>query len=131
MQSVIAFDNKSASRISLNNGTVMMLREISDVLAMVYIVREENEARINKGKSENASYDHHLSFLPMVARPPELFCLVQPDFVLFLPKVWWHMTSPSSGKASMMLLRFEASSKPKRRRRRLNGNSNGKARPID
>jgi hypothetical protein len=54
MQSVIAFDNKSASRISLNNGTVMMLREISDVLAMVYIVREENEARINKGKSENA-----------------------------------------------------------------------------
>jgi len=46
----IAFDSQSASRIVLNNGSVLNLKEVSDVLALVYVMREDVEDVINKGQ---------------------------------------------------------------------------------
>ena len=40
-----SFDNKSASVVRLNNNTVLYLREVDKVLALVCILREENYAR--------------------------------------------------------------------------------------
>ena len=39
---VAAFDDESASIIRLNNSTVLYMREINKVLALVCILREEN-----------------------------------------------------------------------------------------
>ena len=39
---VAAFDDESASVIRLNNSTVLYMREINKVLALVCILREEN-----------------------------------------------------------------------------------------
>ncbi len=39
---VAAFDEESASVIRLNNSTVLYMREINKVLALVCILREEN-----------------------------------------------------------------------------------------
>ena len=52
----IAFDSRSGSTIALDNGTVLYLREVSNVLAMVCIIREDNYLRMNKG-----GRDHELS----------------------------------------------------------------------
>ncbi len=43
----IAFDNKSGSIISLNNSTVLYLKEISPVLALVCIIRKDNFKKSN------------------------------------------------------------------------------------
>ncbi len=49
--SSIAFDNRSSSTIVLDNGTVLFLREVSNVLAMVCIIREDNWMRMNRGEN--------------------------------------------------------------------------------
>lgn len=37
-----AFDDQSSSLIKLNNGTILYLREVSNFLALVCILREDN-----------------------------------------------------------------------------------------
>ena len=37
-----AFDQKSSSKIVLNNNTVLIMRQVSNVLALVWIMRHEN-----------------------------------------------------------------------------------------
>jgi Ras-related GTP-binding protein C/D len=37
-----AFDNQSSSVIRLNNSTIIFMKEVSNVLAMICIWREEN-----------------------------------------------------------------------------------------
>ena len=45
---VAAFDDESASVIRLNNSTVLYMREINKVLALVCILREENFTKPGK-----------------------------------------------------------------------------------
>ena len=43
-----AFDNQSSSVIRLNNSTIIFMKEVSNVLAMICIWREENFGKSGK-----------------------------------------------------------------------------------